>query len=179
MLTLSEVFCSTAPVCSATFMNRLLNSSSSTGSGLVAAGGDARRARFGPPQQQVIELGDLGASSRARRPWWRWPRGSAPVRRCGRPPADPYGRTPGRHARRRRSTSRSVSTAPGAPPSRRASARLADRLAGGDRLDRHRLDDQRPSGVAKPNRARCAAVNVGTISPARRRARSTPPSVPA
>ena len=72
--------------------------------GLRAAGGDARRARFDPPQQQVIEIGHLGAPAGLDD---RGRVGLADQRRSGdmvARPQDPCGRTPGRHARRRRST---------------------------------------------------------------------------
>ena len=60
MFTLIEVFCSTAPVCSATFMNRLLNSSSSTGSGRPLPAGTRRGERLGAAQDHVVQRGDLG-----------------------------------------------------------------------------------------------------------------------
>ena len=60
MLTLIDVFCSTAPVCSATFMNRLLNSSSSTGSGRPLPAGTRVAQRLGAAQDHVVERGDLG-----------------------------------------------------------------------------------------------------------------------
>ena len=55
MFTLIEVFCSTAPVCSATFMNRLLNSSSSTGSGRSLPAGTRVGSGLGAAQDHVVE----------------------------------------------------------------------------------------------------------------------------
>ena len=60
MFTLIEVFCSTAPVCSATFMNRLLNSSSSTGSGRSLPAGTRAGQGLGAAQDHVVQRGDLG-----------------------------------------------------------------------------------------------------------------------
>ena len=64
MLTLMEVFCSTAPVCSATFMNRLLNSSSNTGSGLSLPAATRVGRGFGAAQDHVVERGDLRGPAR-------------------------------------------------------------------------------------------------------------------
>ena len=55
MFTLIEVFCSTAPVCSATFMNRLLNSSSSTGSGRSLPAATRVGSGVGAAQDHVVQ----------------------------------------------------------------------------------------------------------------------------
>ena len=143
MFTLIEVFCSTAPVCSATFMNRLLNSSSSTGSGRPLPAATRVASALGAAQDHVVERGDLGGPAgfdhggrvgladqrRARDAIAGQQRGAIEHRRACVLAA-------GEHRDR---VDRSA-----APPSRARRASLRAPLAGSDRLDGDRLDHQRP-----------------------------------
>ena len=104
MLTLVEVFCSTAPVCSATFMKRLLNSSSSTGSARIAALSLPRSACSARAlQHRDVRARDLGGPAGLdhgrgdglddqRRPADAVAGDAA---RCDRTPAHRYARSPG------------------------------------------------------------------------------------
>ena len=176
MLTLSEVFCSTAPVCSATFMNRLLNSSSSTGSGRSLPAGDARRraARCG-----------AGSCGRAAVTSAVQPGSTTVVALASRISAGPAMRSPASSAVRS-NTGASMLGAAGEHRDavdrlRRAAVargerRLLHRLARRGRLDRDRLDHQRPlrRGEAEARAMRLGEVRDDRLEVAQA-ARSAPP----
>ena len=107
--------------------------------GPAAVGGHARRRGLGAAQDHVIERGDLGGPAGLDRPWWRWPRGSAPGRRCGSPARSSVRSNTGarvlcaagQHANAVDRFGRAVASRPAASP--RAPARRRGRL------DRDRL----------------------------------------
>ncbi len=155
MLTLMDVFCSTAPVCSATFMNRLLNSSSNTGSGrplpaAVRAGkGEVRRSviwssrvisAVQPGSTTVVAL----ASRISAGPAIRSPASSAVRSNTGASWVSPPEKMPIRSIDSGSPVSRAASVAScTVSPGKVASTATASTTSG-------------RSGVAKPKRARCA-----------------------
>ena len=164
MFTLIAVFCSTAPVCSATFMNRLLNNSSSTGSGRSLPGCDARR-RGSTRRSSMWSSSVISAAQ---------PGSTTVVALASRISAGPAMRVAGAQVRavehrrivlgvigeyahavhgvaaapsRRRGSVASCTVSPAATASTATASTISGR-----------------SGVAKPKRARCASVKSATMA---------------
>ncbi len=170
----ATVLASTTPVCSATLVKRLLNSSSSTGSGARCADASSRPRGAVRCSSRWLRRGDL-----------RGPAGLdhgggvglPDQRRAGQAVAGEQGRAVEHrapHALRRRSRSDRVHRLRRAVR-RGASAGSAIALAGRDRLHRDRFDDQR---ALRRGEAEAGAVGGGEGVP-QRPARAAPPARPA
>ena len=158
MLTDSEVFCSTAPVCSATLMNRLLNSSSSTGSGFSLPAGT--RSGSGSVRRRIMWSSAVTLAVQ--------PGSTEVVALASRISAGPGSVSPARRLVRSNTAARrsapwvnsvTVSMGSGLVPASR-DGRVVSRTVSPAAVASTEICSATSgrSGVAKPKRARCAAV---------------------
>ena len=164
MLTDRLVFCSTAPVCSAALMKRLLNSSSITGSGRAASATRAaarvsvrRSSRWLSAVTSAVQPGSTTVVALASRisagPGMRSSRRSASRSNTGAWCSEPAVQ------------SATVSIgAGGSPPSRGGSAASSTSSPAAVTSATQASTTTSRSGVAKPKRWRCAAVKASSTS---------------
>ena len=161
MLTEWAVLASVAPICSAMDMNRLLNTSSITGS---TSGADrhARGPRHDPPEDQVVAGGELGAPAGFDH---RGGVGLVDDRRAVDGVARravPRGRRPASRARRRRSgfARESAAASGGAPSTRGRSGSMAVSVTPTASTEMASTTRRR-SAMVKPKRCRWSVLEGG------------------